>query len=424
MGVSEQYTAEVSRNPSGTLTCSTTMGKRTYSPLTCISDMDSSVTNMFAMTDSKPHSIQKRMVSNVYSKSHLQSSPDLHKLSQILLFDRFLPILAAAASEQLPIDILELNFAATMDSMNAYIFGLSNGTDFLRDVDSRQHFLRRWHYRAPHKFWPQELPGITSLLAKIGIRMVPRSVDTANQEVEDWCLRMCKLAEKSSEEVATKRPPEETAYTPPVVYKQLSQSMTTASRKSSTSDSSSQGQDLFVASEILDQNIAGFETSGITLTYLYHELSQRPLLQSSLRTELLSLSPPVIHPSTSHALPSPRSIDALPLLHAILMETLRLHGAIPGPQPRVTPSTPTSLAGSKPLPGGVRVSAQPYSLHRNAEVFPDPESWIPERWLEADKERKDEMMRWFWAFGSGGRMCIGSNFAMQGTYEPFIPLPL
>lgn len=28
-----------------------------------------------------------------------------------------------------------------------------------------------------------------------------------------------------------------------------------------------------------------------------------------------------------------------------------------------------------------------------------------------------EMLRWFWAFGSGGRMCIGSNLAMQGEFR-------
>ena len=28
------------------------------------------------------------------------------------------------------------------------------------------------------------------------------------------------------------------------------------------------------------------------------------------------------------------------------------------------------------------------------------------------------MKRWFWTFSSGGRMCIGSNFALQGMYVP------
>ena len=55
-----------------------------------------------------------------------------------------------------------------------------------------------------------------------------------------------------------------------------------------------------------------------------------------------------------------------------------------------------------------------YCLHRNPEVFPEPEIWRPERWLidQTSPEYK-EMLRWFWAFGSGGRMCIGSHLAVQ-----------
>ncbi|KAL9036907.1 MAG: hypothetical protein Q9214_005932 [Letrouitia sp. 1 TL-2023] len=95
------------------------------------------------------------------------------------------------------------------------------------------------------------------------------------------------------------------------------------------------------------------------------------------------------------------------------METLRLHSPIPGPQPRITPSNFTSLVNSPPLPPGIRVSSQAYTLHRNSRVFPSPLTWNPSRWLDASEAHKTEMGRWFWAFGSGGRMCVGSNFAMQ-----------
>ena len=105
-------------------------------------------------------------------------------------------------------------------------------------------------------------------------------------------------------------------------------------------------------------------------------------------------------------------METLPLLHAIIMETLRLHAPIPGLEPRITPPSCT-LAGYANLPSGVRVSAMPYTLHRNATVFPDPLAWKPERWLlPPDSPEMKEMLRWFWAFGSGGRMCIGSNLAM------------
>jgi cytochrome P450 len=52
------------------------------------------------------------------------------------------------------------------------------------------------------------------------------------------------------------------------------------------------------------------------------------------------------------------------------------------------------------------VNMSPYSLHRNAEVFPEPLKFDPERWL-GPTEQVALMNRWFWAFSSGGRMCIG-----------------
>jgi cytochrome P450 len=165
---------------------------------------------------------------------------------------------------------------------------------------------------------------------------------------------------------------------------------------------------------MLDHLSAGQETSAIALTYLYYEMSQRPDLQEQLRQELLSLSRQIVWPPTAgFELPSPKSIDALPLLHAIIIETLRLHAPIPGLEPRITPAGGCSLAGYDNIPAKVRVSSMPYALHRNAEVYPEPESWRPERWLKASEMEMKEMLRWFWAFGSGGRMCIGSNLAMQ-----------
>jgi cytochrome P450 len=113
--------------------------------------------------------------------------------------------------------------------------------------------------------------------------------------------------------------------------------------------------------------------------------------------------------------PDPKQLDGLPILHAVVMETLRLHAPIPGPQPRQSPF-PSSQIGAYQVPGGVRVAALAYTLHRDEHAFPEPEKWDHTRWLatEASDEERRERNRQFWAFGSGGRMCIGSNFAVHG----------
>jgi unspecific monooxygenase len=179
-------------------------------------------------------------------------------------------------------------------------------------------------------------------------------------------------------------------------------------------------QKIDIACEMFDHLTAGHETSAVGLTYLFWELSRHPETQRELREELRSLSPPIVYPlvpESSKELPDPKKIDALPLLQAIVMETLRLHAPIPGIQPRITPAPSSSLAGYGTIPPNIRVNAQAYSLHRNSDVFPDPETWQPRRWLkENDSPEMEEMRRWFWAFGSGGRMCVGSNLALQGIY--------
>ncbi|KAL8800528.1 MAG: hypothetical protein Q9182_005128 [Xanthomendoza sp. 2 TL-2023] len=375
---------------------------------------------MFSTKESKPHAARKRLLSNVYSKSFIQSSKEVQEVTRAILHKRLLPSLDSYAVKASPLEVHEFNYAITMDFVSSYLFGLSNDSNFIQDVEMRKRFLSWYFKRSEHFFWNQEIPRLTQLLQNISIRLVPEWVDAANEEIQAWVLRLCRVAEQSLN--AASEYTEKAHGTRPIVYGQLSDSLNKSSSKPETQNDGQEAisNELPVASELLDHLAAGMDTSGITFTYLFWEMSRNPALQSSLRQELLTLSPTLTLDSNNDhnknsEIPPARSIDALPLLHAVIMETLRRHCPIPGSQPRQTPSTPTSLAGSPPLPGGIRVSAQAYSLHRNEKVFPDPETWNPQRWLDANQHesKKDEMMRWFWAFGSGGRMCVGSNFAMQ-----------
>lgn len=338
----------------------------------------------------------------------------MQEISQTVLFDRLLPQLDSLAEDKCSVNVFELNCAIAMDFISAHLFGLSNSTNFLQDAKYRQHWMGLWRARRSYPFWSGELPRVRAVLSKLGVRLEPAYVATMTCEIQEWCWDMCRAADK---EIATHK----VAVTSPKVYKQVSEGWEKASSLIEKA-LPPQPPDLSVASEMLDALLAGQDGTAITLTYVMHCLSQRPALQTSLREELLSLNPNLCREfkaKSRRELPSPRSIDALPLLHSILMETLRLYGPLAGLQPRVTPhnpTTPTKLGDYTNIPGGVRVSAAVNVLHRNSTVFPEPEAWKPERWLNAGKEEKDVMMRWFWAFGSGPRMCIGSHFALQGKF--------
>jgi cytochrome P450 len=358
------------------------------------------------------------MMSNIYSKSFLQASPTLAGITNTILFDRFLPRLQKLVEDGKPFDVYSELSGITMDFVTGYQFGLASSSNFIQDVNTREKYLSWYTSRIGFNFWPQELPKLTAFLEKLGFEMVPDHVSKANQSIEQWCMSMCDAATGFLKQTRVSKVEDlssEKAIDFPMVFAQMVSAM---SKSKEFEAMGTEQRRLEAASEMLDHLAAGFDTSGITLCYVIHELSQRPELQKALQKELMTLDPPVSLEQLqtgSARIPSAKQLDALPLLDAILQETLRLRSAIPGPEPRITPPDGCSLGPEGEygkIPGGIRISAQAHSLHRNPEVFEDPYAWTPSRWLDANEETAKEMRRWFWAFGSGGRMCVGSNLAI------------
>ena len=363
------------------------------------------VTNMpmFAMPDHGSHSKRKRMLSNIYAKSTLQTSEPLAAISRILLKERLLPRLRDESKAGRPVDLYFTFCAITHDFVAAYCFGLKSGSDFVRLPDSGEKFFFDYKARQRYQFWGQDLPQFTALMAKIGWRIVPQWVNQANADIEAMILRMADGAEATLPEI-------EQGQSKPEDYPTVYSHLRTALYKDTAKANSELTQSDFVeeyrktiASEMLDHTLAGFDTSSITLTFHAWELSRphNAKWQEQLREELRTIDGPL----------DSKAVDSLPILNATLMESLRLHAAIPGNQPRITPANAV-LGEISDIPAGVRVQSQAWSLHRNPRVFPSPDSWLPERWLESSETQLKEMNRWFWAFGSGGRMCVGSNLAM------------
>lgn len=63
------------------------------------------------------------------------------------------------------------------------------------------------------------------------------------------------------------------------------------------------------------------------------------------------------------------------------------------------------------IPPGTEVATNAYSFMRNAEYYPEPTTFLPERWIEADEQRRAIMRRAFIPFSSGSRSCAGQAMA-------------
>jgi cytochrome P450 len=109
--------------------------------------------------------------------------------------------------------------------------------------------------------------------------------------------------------------------------------------------------------------VAGSDTTAVTLTYLIWSVLKQPGLQTRLEEEIAQLSDEL----------SMAELETAPLLNSVIEETLRLYGAAPGALPRNVPAQGMTVAGYH-IPGGVEVSTQAYTNHRDPLMFSEPYS--------------------------------------------------
>ncbi|KAL4931663.1 cytochrome P450 [Aspergillus undulatus] len=129
--------------------------------------------------------------------------------------------------------------------------------------------------------------------------------------------------------------------------------------------------------------VAGSDTTANTLTYLVWSVLKNRKIQERLVAELAALTKTL---SIEEGLDkkdalSDTSLRDLPYMNQVINEALRLYPAVPSGLPRTVPDKGSTLAGYW-IPGGATVSTQLYSLHRDPEVFAEPERFDPSRWMD------------------------------------------
>ncbi|MGH0137959.1 UNVERIFIED_CONTAM: hypothetical protein FKN15_064936 [Acipenser sinensis] len=156
--------------------------------------------------------------------------------------------------------------------------------------------------------------------------------------------------------------------------------------------------------EILSQAMififAGYETTSTTLSFLIYNLATNPKTMTKLQEEIDRVLPdkaPVTY----------ESLAAMEYLDMALNESLRLYPAAPRLE-RVSKKT-VEICGVT-IPKGTVVMVPTYALHRDAEHWPDPEVFEPERFSKDKTESMDQYA--YLPFGAGPRNCIGMRFAI------------
>ncbi|KAJ8121678.1 hypothetical protein ONZ43_g1932 [Nemania bipapillata] len=152
---------------------------------------------------------------------------------------------------------------------------------------------------------------------------------------------------------------------------------------------------------------AGTHTTSHTMSMGTYYLLRDPTRLEKLKKELESV------PRNEEGFLEYRQVRDLPYLKAVIKESLRLSSPVPGTIPRVVPQGGLMWAGHY-LPEGTSVSIAIRTVHDNPDLFPNPDQFIPERWLDGE-----DLDHWLVVFGKGSRSCIGLNVAWMEAYLTF-----
>jgi cytochrome P450 len=153
-----------------------------------------------------------------------------------------------------------------------------------------------------------------------------------------------------------------------------------------------------VRDEAMTIFLAGHETTSNGMSWMWYLLAKHPEVFAKIRNEVNVLDGKT---------PTLDDLPHLPYTLQVFKEALRLY-----PPAYILTRTPTEdvfIDGYK-LKKGAIIMISPYILHRNAENFPDPEKFDPDR-FSPEKEKLIPRHAYL-PFGAGPRVCIGNQFAM------------
>ncbi|XP_077563592.1 cytochrome P450 3A24-like [Haemaphysalis longicornis] len=150
--------------------------------------------------------------------------------------------------------------------------------------------------------------------------------------------------------------------------------------------------------------LAGLDTTSTTLTFATYLLAVHPDAQERLRREVDDCI------ATHGPEPNLDVISKLKYLHCVVSETLRLYPPATRIE-RVANKDYVIGDTSVKLPKGCVVIVPVYSMHRDPEFFPDPDSFNPDRFSDENMESIKPYS--YLPFGAGPRNCIGMRLAIQ-----------
>ncbi|XP_030875087.1 cytochrome P450 3A12-like [Leptonychotes weddellii] len=173
------------------------------------------------------------------------------------------------------------------------------------------------------------------------------------------------------------------------------------SQNSKETDTHKALSDLELVAQSMTFLFAGYEPTSTALSFFAYALATHPDVQQKLQEEIDATFP-------NQALPTYNDLVQMEYLDMVLNESLRLY-PVTGRLERICKKD-VEISGVF-IPKGTVVMVPVFTLHRDLDLWPEPEEFRPERF---SKKNKDSINPYIYLpFGTGPRNCIGMRFAIM-----------
>ncbi|XP_031345431.1 cytochrome P450 4c3-like [Photinus pyralis] len=146
----------------------------------------------------------------------------------------------------------------------------------------------------------------------------------------------------------------------------------------------------------------GHDTTASGISFALYCLSKHPSVQLQVVEELQT-----IFSGDNGREPTYQDLQEMKYLEMVIKESMRLYPPVPGFSRILNENT--SFNGAV-LPKGLTLTIHAVLLHRNSDIFPDPEQFDPDRFLPENSRSRPPYA--YVPFSAGLRNCIGQRFAM------------
>lgn len=153
--------------------------------------------------------------------------------------------------------------------------------------------------------------------------------------------------------------------------------------------------------EMMTLFLAGHETTALSLSWTWYLLAQHPEVAARLAAEVDALG------TRSLAF---EDLPKLAYTETVVLESMRL---CPPVYTIGREALEPCTLGGYHVPAGTTLLMSQWVLHHDPRFWEEPDRFLPERWTEANEQRRPRFA--YFPFGAGPRVCIGNHFALMET---------